>query len=300
MHYPDAPTAVGYATQYRLTPEGKTTDAIPVTLKHMVENAAFERECLMYGLCAEKKIFHVGRLLESGGIDQYFPKYWQWCLTLKQTIVLPRYDAISKVLTLQSYGRYVEQLLEFLVAMDEHGLVHLDIRPENIVWNAALDEIVVIDFELMRQLQSDGYCLLTVDDKVGCHPIIAPEMDYDLGEHGEHLCSSLCDVYSAGVTADLWWEQLGDKAQALPKALTLLIACMTERERKNRISAGAAFKQFQEVKALLKGVPSPKKQTDKVLAKEYVPGNENDVIINRYSLQERKLFKQIQGAHSRT
>ena len=254
MHYPDAPTAVGYATQYRLTPEGKTTDAIPVTLKHMNENAAFERECLMYGLCAEKKISHVGRLLESGGIDHYFPKHWEWYFDGKHTIVLPRYDAISKVLTLQSYGRYVEQLLEFLVAMDEHGLVHLDIRPENIVWNAELDEIVVIDFELMRQLRSDGHCLLTADDKVGGQPIIAPEMDYDLEVHGEHLCSSLCDVYSAGVTADLWWEQLGDKAQALPKAFSQLIASMTERERKDRISAKTALQEFKEVKALLEEV----------------------------------------------
>ena len=246
-----------------------------MTLKHMNENAAFERECLMHGLCAEKKIPHVGRLLESGGIDQYFPKHWEWCFDGKQTIVLPRYDAFPKVLTLQSYGRYVEQLLEFLVAMDEHGLVHLDIRPENIVWNAALDEIVVIDLELMRQLRSDGYCLLTVDDKVGGQPIIAPEMDHDLGEHGEHWCSSLCDVYSAGVTADLWRERLGDKAQALPKALTQLIACMTERERKNRISAKTALQEFQEVKALLKGAPSPKKPTDIVLAKEDVQGIEN-------------------------
>jgi serine/threonine protein kinase len=210
--------------------------------------------------------------------------------------VLPRYDAISKVLTLQSYGRYVEQLLEFLVAMDEHGLVHLDIRPENIVWNAALDEIVVIDFELMRQLRSDGYCLLTVDDLVGCHPIIAPEIYDDMEVHGEHLCSSLCDVYSAGVTADLWRERLGDKAQALPKAFSQLIASMTERERKNRISAGAAFKQFLKVEALLKVVPSSKKPTDIVLAKGAVQGIENSGTTKQTSRtpEIRKPLQQLQ------
>ena len=264
---PYAKTAIMRTTRYWTSSDGRRSNDEDVILKHILENSDFEREYMMYRILTNSKIPYIGRVLDSGGIRQYFPDPHMWYFEGNQTLVLPLYASFPEVLSQASFMRYFGELLQFVAAMEANGYVHLDLRPENIVLDSFRDEIVVIDFEMSRVLRSDGYCLVTAaEDKVGGHPIIAPEMDYDLGEHGEHLCSSLCDVYSAGVTADLWRERLGDKAQALPKALTLLIASMTERERKDRISAGAAFKQFLKVEALLKVVPSSKKPTDIVLA----------------------------------
>jgi hypothetical protein len=249
--------AVMCGVRYRRGSDGRGKEPENVVFKHIVETLDFRNEYCMYRLCALSKVPYVGMILESGTIEQYFPDYFTWMFEGKHTLVLPRYSSFPSFLSPEQYLRVFSQLLEFLCAMETHGFVHLDLRPENIMWNDVREEIVVIDFEMGRVLDSHGCCVVGEDDKVGGEPIIAPEMEVELEEVGKHACSALTDVFSAGVTLELWREEhLDEEGRLAVTAYTDVIRAMCSSSTK-RISASKAMQQFQAIgeKAKLLSLP---------------------------------------------
>jgi serine/threonine-protein kinase len=106
----------------------------------------------------------------------------------------------------------LEQVLQALAAAHAHGIVHRDVKPENVLI-ATTGEIKVADFGLARALGADTQHTRTGGVVIGTVSYLAPEVI----EHGR--ADARTDVYAAGV---LLFEMLtGRKPHAGESAIQI-------------------------------------------------------------------------------
>jgi serine/threonine protein kinase/formylglycine-generating enzyme required for sulfatase activity len=89
---------------------------------------------------------------------------------------------------------YVEKAARALHAAHEHGIVHRDVKPGNIMV-AASGEVTTLDFGLAQDLEGDEATLTATGDLVGTPPYLSPEQ---LASQAVRL-DRRTDVWSLGV-----------------------------------------------------------------------------------------------------
>ncbi len=65
-------------------------------------------------------------------------------------------DKLKEGLSWSEAVRYITDVGEALVAAHEHGVIHRDIKPDNILWDPDLDEAVLTDFGVSARLADSG------------------------------------------------------------------------------------------------------------------------------------------------
>lgn len=117
-------------------------------------------------------------------------------------------------LSVQRSVRYCQQLLQVLVALELQGIVHHDIKPQNLVFSdsTANAELCLVDFGFAFQMKDEKLCTL----QWGTRTYAAPEVLAGLPH------STKADVYSAGVilcfmlTGELYHEIIAKAAEEYP------------------------------------------------------------------------------------
>ena len=94
-------------TRYWTSSDGRRSNDEDVILKHILENSDFERKYKMYRILTNNKIPYIGRILDSGGIRQYFPNPHMWFFEGNQTLVLLLHTSFPEVLSQASFMRYL-------------------------------------------------------------------------------------------------------------------------------------------------------------------------------------------------
>lgn len=85
----------------------------------------------------------------------------------------------------------MKQLLVQVESYQKHGLSHLDIKPENIVWNPRTKKIRMIDFEAMRTHSAQGS--LELGAPLGTSNYMSPEVIFSSTVHRN------TDLWSVGL-----------------------------------------------------------------------------------------------------
>ena len=68
----------------------------------------------------------------------------------------------------------MKQLLSYIESYQTHNLSHLDIKPENLIWDSTNKKLHIIDFEAMREHSNKGF--LDLDTPLGTINYISPEV----------------------------------------------------------------------------------------------------------------------------
>lgn len=97
-----------------------------------------------------------------------------------------------KKTTLDEKQRIVEQMLTAIACVHKHGILYLDVKPENFVFSEDFEILKLIDFGLARRL-TEGYHEYTK----GTLGYIAPEILHD---HQDKYSTPMADIWSIGVT----------------------------------------------------------------------------------------------------
>ncbi len=150
----------------------------------------FEREGqLLVGL----RVPHVVQVFEIGGVGAALPYIAMERLHGQDLATLlrerPRFDHASTIAVIAQVARGLD-------AAHAHGVVHRDLKPQNVMWQptaGATGAWVIIDFGVARRTD-DGHTL-TADRLVGTPAYMAPEQ----AEHG--TVSVATDCYSLAVVA---------------------------------------------------------------------------------------------------
>ena len=92
--------------------------------------------------------------------------------------------------------RYIRSVAEALGYIHERKIMHLDVKPANVMLNSEDDQVVVIDFGLSKQYDEEGH--QTSSTPVGISAGFAPMEQYQQG--GVKEFSPETDIYSLGAT----------------------------------------------------------------------------------------------------
>jgi len=170
------------------------------------------------------------------------------CLPLEYISPVSLEDLDKRVLPEKEALRYIRQIGEALIAVHKKGLVHLDVKPDNILIRQKTDEAVLIGFDFSRA-PSRGFSKET--QKFVSHGFAALEWyrtDTELG--------AWSDVYS--LAAVLYWLLTGvippsaddrDQDEATLKSLTELNPKVSDRVKK-AIEKGMAIKRKDRPKTV--------------------------------------------------
>lgn len=120
--------------------------------------------------------YYVMEYIDGGSLQQY----------VKQSGALPENTALN----------YISQLAAALGYMHTNQLCHLDIKPSNVLITADRTKVLLIDFGLSKQYDSDGN--QTSSTPVGISEGYAPMEQYEPGGVSEF--SPATDIYSLGAT----------------------------------------------------------------------------------------------------
>lgn len=110
---------------------------------------------------------------------------------------------------------FIEQLLDGLAALHDAGVVHRDLKPDNIIYTANKPRTLkLLDFGIARSLQVDATVLTQTGVMIGTPAYMAPEQL--LGEAATYAS----DVYAIGL---IWYEML---SKSLPFGADTIKAVM--------------------------------------------------------------------------
>nr|WP_276599597.1 AAA family ATPase [Nannocystis sp. SCPEA4] len=88
------------------------------------------------------------------------------------------------------------QVTETLAAIHEHGVIHKDIKPANIILNPRTGEVKLTDFAIASRLATESVSLAAPDRLVGTLAYMAPEQTGRVGRGIDQRA----DLYALGVT----------------------------------------------------------------------------------------------------
>lgn len=91
-------------------------------------------------------------------------------------------------------ARYIHQAAEAIAAAHAHGILHRDLKPQNILVDSETDEVLLTDFGLAKFAESDQQ-LTAADDIVGTPAYMSPEQ-----ASGSTAVGPATDIYSLGAT----------------------------------------------------------------------------------------------------
>ncbi|MFP4220358.1 MAG: SUMF1/EgtB/PvdO family nonheme iron enzyme [Phormidium sp.] len=145
----------------------------------------FDRETAKIAICRHRHIVQVENHFIHEGLPCMVMEYIQG-QDLAERVM--RGGALPEVVAL----RYIREVGEALMVMHEKGLLHRDIKPQNIMVRLPADEAVLIDFGIAREFIPN----LTQTHTIALTPCFAPIEQYDEQEHrGEFT-----DVYALAAT----------------------------------------------------------------------------------------------------
>ncbi len=145
----------------------------------------FDRETAKIAICRHRHIVQVVNHFIHEGLPCMVMEYVQG-QDLAERVM--RGGALPEAVAL----RYIREVGEALMVMHEKGLLHRDIKPQNIMVRLPADEAVLIDFGIAREFIPN----LTQTHTVAYTPCFAPIEQYDEQEHrGEFT-----DVYALAAT----------------------------------------------------------------------------------------------------
>ncbi|MCW6037129.1 SUMF1/EgtB/PvdO family nonheme iron enzyme [Spirulina subsalsa FACHB-351] len=145
----------------------------------------FDRETAKIAICRHRHIVEVENHFTHEGLPCMVMEYIQG-----QDLgdLVGRGGALPEAVAL----RYIREVGEALIVMHEKGLLHRDIKPQNIMVRLPADEAVLIDFGIAREFVPN----LTQTHTIAYTPCYAPIEQYDEQEHrGEFT-----DVYALAAT----------------------------------------------------------------------------------------------------
>ena len=145
----------------------------------------FDRETAKIAICRHRHIVQVENHFNHEGLP---------CLVMEYVQGQDLGDRVLRggVLSEDVALRYIREVGEALMVMHEKGLLHRDIKPQNIMVRLPADEAVLIDFGIAREFIPN----LTQTHTIALTPCFAPIEQYDEQEHrGEFT-----DVYALAAT----------------------------------------------------------------------------------------------------
>ncbi|MGL4502753.1 MAG: protein kinase domain-containing protein, partial [Planktothrix sp.] len=145
----------------------------------------FKDEALRLAICRHPHIVQIENVFHHDGFPCIVMEYIQG-MDLGQRV--KRGGPLTEAEAL----RYIQQVGSALMVVHEKGLLHRDVKPQNIMVRAAKDEAVLIDFGIAREFVPD----LTQTHTFALTPGFAPIEQYDEQAHrGEYT-----DVYALAAT----------------------------------------------------------------------------------------------------
>ncbi|WP_416670024.1 serine/threonine protein kinase [Egbenema bharatensis] len=181
-------------------------DAIgqPVVIKTLNETAKrdprfeqlqqdFVNEALWLAKCAHPHIVKIHRVFQEGGL---------WCMVMEYIAGenlcnrVQRQGVLSEVEAL----RYVHQVGDALTLMHQNGLLHRDVKPENIMLRVGRSEVVLLDLGIAREFTPNSTQVHTAILSNGYAPIEQYEYQARRGAYS--------DVY--GLAATLYFLLTGE------------------------------------------------------------------------------------------
>jgi serine/threonine protein kinase len=181
-------------------------DAIgqPVVIKTLNETAKrdsrfeqlqqdFVNEALWLAKCAHPHIVKIHRVFQEGGL---------WCMVMEYIAGENLCNRVQRqgVLSEAEALRYVHQVGDALTLMHQNGLLHRDVKPENIMLRAGRSEVVLLDLGIAREFTPNSTQVHTAILSNGYAPIEQYEYQARRGAYS--------DVY--GLSATLYFLLTGE------------------------------------------------------------------------------------------
>ena len=232
----------------------------------------FSRELLMLQSARMRSVRYACPLLDWGDGRMWLDHYGYLGWNDAYALTFPYFSAFPTEMSGSQFVRYSQQLIEFLADMENAGIVHLDIGPHNILLDASVDEIRVIDFETGRHVPRKGFEVLSgTDAEWGDGETMAPELD--LCYLGELKCTTLCDSFSVGATINVWRERIHPtEAQDLIVTCTsLIVEGLTKRRVSERWTGAMALDRWKQLPHV-RTFSSPSQKQKQIPIKQ-VPAN---------------------------
>ncbi len=162
--------------------------ALKVLHPELLVSVAADRFLREIRLCSQLEHPHIARLLDSGERDWIV----YYVMTYVEGPTLREHIARSGRLSIGDTVRLADNLLEALDHAHGHGIVHRDVKPENVV--LAAEGAVLLDFGIARAVAASGSDRLTRSGiAVGTSTYMSPEQITALKEIDHRS-----DVYSLG------------------------------------------------------------------------------------------------------
>lgn len=171
----------------------------PVALKilhpELLVSVAADRFLREINLASQLDNPHIARLLDSGERDWLV----YYVMSYVEGASLREYLDHSRQLSIAETLRIADDLLDALCHAHEHGIIHRDVKPENVI--VAAEGAVLLDFGIARAVIASGTDQLTRSGiAVGTSTYMSPEQIM-----AARNIDQRCDLYSLGC---MLWECL--------------------------------------------------------------------------------------------
>ena len=167
----------------------------PVVIKVHKSEYPTERELAKF-----KKEFEIGRLLETSGVVR--PVSLEK-LNNGHALVLEDFGGVSlaeilkkKKIGVQAFLKIAVLLADSLGEIHSHDVIHLDIKPHNIIINLQNGKVAITDFGISTQLSRENPTIVSPGKLEGTLPYISPEQTGRMNRAIDYRT----DLYSLGIT----------------------------------------------------------------------------------------------------
>lgn len=190
----------GFGITYLATQNSRRHDQKPVVIKTLKDEVRhdpkfanyqtklqqdFLNEALKLAKCLHPHIVEVQEIIREGNLD---------CIVMEFVQGESLADRLSRqgVLSEAEALRYIQQVGEALTVVHNRGLLHRDIKPQNIMIRSGTSEAVLIDFGLAREFMQD---LIQTHSLALTHGFAPPEQYDRQSKRGAYT-----DIYALAAT----------------------------------------------------------------------------------------------------
>ena len=144
----------------------------------------FVQEAVKLAKCRHPHIVEAEEPFQENGV---------WCIAMEYIDGIDLASRAQTILPEEEALPYIKQVGEALIEVHKNGLLHRDIKPQNIMLRAGKAEAVLIDFGLAREFDHDLTVTRTEEIAEGFAPLELYSRQADRGAY--------TDIYSLGATA---------------------------------------------------------------------------------------------------